>query len=186
MENTGEQAPFVPFTKAERIQQLGEIDRGIVSLLRSAGAAIQTLGTQQAQGEDTIMTEDKGQQSQVFQDSLNEFLRTLRTVNVGMKRQIWGLEEAHIISLDKESQNVRDEGGESQGASHRNAPLKPDGDGKIGGLDVGWLNSRSDKVERDMEADLWKEAELYLRRLIEQNDAAADSITVASHVQTYL
>lgn len=117
------------------------------------------------------MTESKDHQLQVFQDSMNEFLRTLRTVNVGMKRQIWGLEEAHIISLDsKEPQNIRDEGGEAQGAGRRNGPIKPDGDGKIGGLDVGWLNSRSDKVERDMEADLWKEAESFLRRILERGD----------------
>ncbi|KAI1407634.1 mediator complex, subunit Med11 [Hypoxylon sp. FL1857] len=167
MENNGEQAEFVPFTKAERIEQLGEIDRNIVSLLRSTARAVQTLGKQQTQGEDVVMADDKDQQSQVFQDSMNEFLRTLRVVNVGMKRQIWGLEEAHIISLDKESQNAREEGNEAQGVGHRNAPLKPDGDGKIGGLDVGWLNSRSDKVERDMEADLWDQAEAFLQRLLQ-------------------
>ncbi|KAI1099811.1 mediator complex, subunit Med11 [Jackrogersella minutella] len=169
MENNREQASFVSFTKAERMQQLGDIDRNIVSLLRSTAQAVQTLGKQQPQGEDVIMTDDKERQSQVFQDSMNNFLQTLRTVNVGMKRQIWGLEEEHIISLDnKESQAIRDEGGEVQGAGHRNDPLKPDGDGKIGGLDVGWLNSRSDKVERDMEADLWNEADTFLRRLLQE------------------
>ncbi|KAI0835864.1 mediator complex, subunit Med11 [Hypoxylon sp. FL0890] len=167
MENNGEQAEFVPFTKAERIQQLNEIDQNIIILLRSTARALETLGKQQAEGEDVIMTDDKNQQLQIFQDSMNEFLRTLRTINVGMKRQIWGLEEAHIISLDKETQSIRDEGGEGQGVSRRNIPLKPDGDGKIGGLDVGWLNSRSDKVERDMEADLWAEAESFLRRVLE-------------------
>ncbi|KAG4219139.1 hypothetical protein PC116_g32381 [Phytophthora cactorum] len=117
------------------------------------------------------MTEDKGQESQVFQDSMNDFLRTLRTVNVGMKRQIWGLEEEHIISLEsKDGPNIRDEGGEAQGAGNRNTPIKPDGDGKIGGLDVGWLNSRSDEVERGMETDLWAEAESFLRRLLEQSE----------------
>ncbi|KAI0378474.1 mediator complex, subunit Med11 [Hypomontagnella monticulosa] len=172
MENNGEQPDFIPFTKAERIQQLGEIDRNIVSLLRSTAQAVRTLGKQQAQGEDAVMTETKDHQLQVFQDSMNEFLRTLRTVNVGMKRQIWGLEEAQIISLDtKEPQNIRDEGGEAQGAGRRNGPIKPDGDGKIGGLDVGWLNSRSDKVERDMEADLWNEAESFLRRILDQGGA---------------
>ncbi|KAI0139632.1 mediator complex, subunit Med11, partial [Hypoxylon sp. NC0597] len=168
MENNGEQAEFVPFTKAERLQQLGDIDRDVVTLLRSTAQAIQTLGKQHGQDEDVDMTDDKDQQSKVFQDSMNQFLRTLRAVNVGVKRQIWGLEEEHIITLDKEPQVIiRDEGGEAQGVSHRNGPLKPDGDGKIGGLDVGWLNSRSDKVERDMEADLWEQAESFLRRLLQ-------------------
>ncbi|KAI1451253.1 mediator complex, subunit Med11 [Annulohypoxylon moriforme] len=167
MEGNGEQPPFVPFTKAERIQQLGEIDRNIVSLLRSTAQAVQTLGKQGAPGEDVNMVDEKEQQARIFEDSMNDFLRTLRAVNVGMKRQIWGLEEAGIITLDKETQNVSSEGGEVQVAGHRNTPLKPDGDGKIGGLDVGWLNSRSDKVERDMEADLWKEAEEFLRRSLQ-------------------
>ncbi|KAI1090770.1 mediator complex, subunit Med11 [Rostrohypoxylon terebratum] len=166
MEGSGEQAPFVPFTKAERIQQLGEIDRNIVSLLRSTAQAVQTLGKQGVQDGDVSMADDKEQQAQVFRDSMNDFLRTLRTVNVGMKRQIWGLEEEGIISLDKESQNVGSDGGEVLVTSNRNAPLKPDGDGKIGGLDVGWLNTRSNKVERDMEADLWKEADEFLRRVL--------------------
>ncbi|KAI0847212.1 mediator complex, subunit Med11 [Daldinia vernicosa] len=172
MMETNEQPQFVPFTKAERIEQLGEIDRNIVSLLRSTAQAIQTLGRQQSQGEDTIMTDEKDQQSQVFQSSMNDFLRTLRAVNVGMKRQIWGLEEEHIISLEnKDGPNTRDEGGEAQGVGNRNTPIKPDGDGKIGGLDVGWLNSRSDEVERGMETDLWAEAESYLQRLLKQHEA---------------
>ncbi|KAI1445082.1 mediator complex, subunit Med11 [Annulohypoxylon stygium] len=168
MEANREQAPFVPFTKAERIQQLGEIDRNIVSLLRSTAQAVQTLGKQDLQGGDVNMVDDKEQQAQVFRDSMNDFLRTLRTVNVGMKRQIWGLEEEGIISLDKdkESQNFSSEGGEVTVTGNRNAPLKPDGDGKIGGLDVGWLNTRSNKVERDLEADLWKEADEFLRRVL--------------------
>ncbi|KAI2607942.1 mediator complex protein-domain-containing protein [Hypoxylon sp. NC1633] len=169
MENKKES--FVPFTKAERIQQLRDIDRAIISLLASTGKAAQTLGHQSqgqqpTNGEDVVMFDDTGFESRVFQDSMNDFLRTLRNVNVGMKRQIWGLEEAEIISLDsKEPQNIRDEGGEVQGATRRNVPIKPDGDGKIGGLDVGWLNSRSDKVDRDMEADLWAQAESFLQRL---------------------
>ncbi|KAI8959287.1 mediator complex, subunit Med11 [Daldinia sp. FL1419] len=169
---TGQQSQFVPFTKAERIEQLGEIDRNILNLLRSTAQAIQTLGRQQSQlsqGEDTVMTGDKDQQSEIFQKSMNDFLRTLRTVNVGMKRQIWGLEEEHIISLEnKDGHNIKDEGGEVQGASNRSMPIKPDGDGKIGGLDVGWLNSRSDEVEKGMEADLWAEAEAFFQRVLEQ------------------
>ncbi|KAI1080709.1 mediator complex protein-domain-containing protein [Whalleya microplaca] len=171
MENGNEQTPFVPFTKAERIQQLGEIDRNIVSLLRSTARAIETLGKKEAPSEDTAMGGNDNQ-SQVFQDSMNDFLRTLRSVNVGMKRQIWGLEEAGIISLGKKESpmNLKEDGGEVQGTS-KNGPIEPDGDGKIGGLDVGWLNSRSDKVERDMEAALWDEAEMFLQRTLHGQSA---------------
>ncbi|KAI1774418.1 mediator complex, subunit Med11 [Hypoxylon cercidicola] len=173
MENNPEQPPFVPLRKAERIQQLGEIDRNIVSLLRSTAQAVQTLGKQQARDEDVTMADHKDQQIEVFQNSMNDFLRTLRSVNVGMKRQIYGLEEADIVTLDtNESQSTEAESSKTAGAGNRNVPLQPDGDGKIGGLDVGWLNSRSDKVERDMEADLWNEAEALLQRLLQTGNSS--------------
>ncbi|KAI1767926.1 mediator complex, subunit Med11 [Hypoxylon sp. FL1150] len=172
MENHSEEAPFVPLTKAERIQQLGEIDRNIVSLLRSTAEAVQTLGKQQAQpdDEDVAMADHKDHQVEVFKNSMNDFLRTLRAVNVGMKRQIWGLEEANIVTLDtNEPQGSEGEGNKTAGSGNR-FPLRPDGDGKVAGFDVGWLNSRSDKVEKDMESDLWTEAESFLQRLLQTGD----------------
>ncbi|KAI8626264.1 hypothetical protein F5Y19DRAFT_225563 [Xylariaceae sp. FL1651] len=164
MDTNGEQANFVPFTKAERIQQLGGIDKKVVSLLSSTAQAIQCLGKREPQDEDIAMTDSDP--TRQFKESMDEFLKTLRTVNVGMRRQIWGLEEAGIISLAKREASTKEEGGEVQLSNARNGPLEPDGNGKIGGLDVGWLNSRSNKVEKDMEADLWQEAEDILRQLI--------------------
>ncbi|KAI0490994.1 hypothetical protein F4859DRAFT_30576 [Xylaria cf. heliscus] len=172
--STGQQTPFVPFTKAERIQQLGDIDKKIVSLLRSTSQAIQCLAKRVPQDGD-VATVD-ADPSQQFKGSMDEFMRTLRTVNVGIKRQIWGLEEAGIISLAKKEPKTREEGGEVQASNVRNGLLEPDGNGKIGGLDVGWLNSRNNKVERDMEADLWQEAEDILQRLVahKQQDTNSD------------
>lgn len=147
--------------------------QNIVSLLRSTAQAVQTLGKQQAQAEDedVPMADHKDHQVEVFKNSMNDFLRTLRAVNVGMKRQIWGLEEADIVTLDtNDAQSSEAETSKTGGAGNRNIPLQPDGDGKIGGLDVGWLNSRSDKVEKDMEADLWNEAESFLQRLLQTGD----------------
>ncbi|RYP00320.1 hypothetical protein DL763_000931 [Monosporascus cannonballus] len=160
---TGEQDSFVPFTKAERIQQLGEIDKDIVSLLRSAGQAVNALGKKEPQGGDTAM-DDGNTQGNVFEDSMNDFMRTLRRVNVGIKRQISGLEEAGIITLRKDDGTAAD----SQGSANQQARLEPDGDGKIGGLDPGWLNSRSNQVEREMEAELWGQADEFLRKLLEE------------------
>ncbi|KAI1632723.1 mediator complex, subunit Med11 [Biscogniauxia mediterranea] len=166
-----EQTSFVPFTKAERIQQLGDIDRNIVRLLTSTAQAIQGLVKNDTPDGDVMMTEEdqgtQGTQSQVFQKSMDDFLRTLRAVNVGMKRQIWGLEEAGIITLSKkDNQSIREENGEVQMVNTRSGPLEPDGNGRIGGLDVGWLNSRSNKVERDMEAHMWDEAEAIMNRVM--------------------
>lgn len=82
---------------------------------------------------------------------MDSFLSTLHSVDVQLKRQIWGLEEASIISL-KESKAV--------GVS-----LEPNGVGDIGGLDVGWLNSRSNKVDREMEAELWEKMRTVLEHI---------------------
>ncbi len=84
---------------------------------------------------------DTDAQVQAFKEAVDGFLATLHSVDVRLKRQIWGLEEAGIISLKE-----RRSGGVS---------LEPNGVGDVGDLDVGWLNSRSSKVERDMEAELW-------------------------------
>ncbi|KJR84883.1 uncharacterized protein SPSK_10065 [Sporothrix schenckii 1099-18] len=91
-----------------------------------------------------------------FKESMDNFLNTLHSVDVRLKRQIWGLEEAGLISL-KESR--------SSGVS-----LEPNGVGDIGSLDVGWLNSRSNKVDREMEAELWSTMRATVERL-SQNDS---------------
>ncbi|RYP70660.1 hypothetical protein DL769_004906 [Monosporascus sp. CRB-8-3] len=177
---TSEQGSFVPFTKAERIQQLGEIDKDIVSLLRSAGQAVNALGKKEPQGGDTAM--DYGNnQANVFEDSMNDFMRTLRRVNVGIKRQILGLEEAGIITLRKDDGTAAD----SQGSASQQSRLEPDGDGKIGGLDPGWLNSRSNQVEREMEAELWGQADEFLRKLLEEKGKAKVEPVLSTNLNTF-
>ncbi len=39
--------------------------------------------------------------------------------------------------------------------------------GSMGKLDIGWLNSRSGRVGRDMEAELWEKARVFLEGLEE-------------------
>lgn len=105
--------------------------------------------------------DDGGAADPVFKHHLNDFLRTLRSVNVRMKRQIWGLEEAGIIrSSDAPTSDAA--------GDDNTRTLEPDGNGKIGGMDVGWLNSRSNKVERDMESELWDQAEAFLKDMIKK------------------
>lgn len=78
---------------------------------------------------------------------MDKFLNTLHAVDVRLKRQIFGLEEAGILTLDKAK--TKDEDGGARPS------LEPNGLGMVGNLDVGWLNSRSNQVETEMEAELW-------------------------------
>jgi hypothetical protein len=141
-----------------------------VSLLRTVGSAIQNLGKKDTGSADIVMSsgdgnsddEENGQDAN-FKHQMNDFLRTLRSVNVRLKRQLWGLEEAGIVkSSDGAANDAPEEGGKT---------MDPDGNGKIGPFDVGWLNSRSNKVERDMESGLWDQAEAFLQSMATKNGA---------------
>ena len=173
-----------------------------MSLLRLTGQAVQALGKKAPEDGDgsvaeKVEGEGKGEggsedQIKVFQDSVNDFFRTLRRVNVGMKRQIWGLEEEGIITLRKEDNSsstggatvagATTGGGADAPAAAQKARLEPDGDGKIGGLDPGWLNSRSNTVEREMEAELWDKAEAFLRDILAKQVSIPTGTDAQQHV----
>ncbi|CAK7207764.1 hypothetical protein SEUCBS139899_010577 [Sporothrix eucalyptigena] len=141
-----------PFTLAERFQQLAEIDNPLSTPADTAGA--------------NLANTDTEAQVAVFKEAMDSFLTTLHSVDVRLKRQIWGLEEAGIISL-KESK--------ASGVS-----LEPNGVGDIGNLDVGWLNSRSNKVDRDMEAELWSSMKATMeslghKELQQRNNGSAET-----------
>ena len=46
--------------------------------------------------------------------------------------------------------------------------------GGLGSLDVGWLNSRNDNVGKEMEAELWEQAQQLLQKLEGENAAGLD------------
>ncbi|KAF3770930.1 hypothetical protein M406DRAFT_248997 [Cryphonectria parasitica EP155] len=165
--STPEEAPPVnvhaPFTRAERMVQLAEIDRDIASLLELTGKAIQSLGKQRSTEPDQSPPTAQDQ-TQAFQENMDKFLTTLHAVDVRMKRQIFGLEEAGILTLDK-AKPKDEEGGARQS-------LEPNGLGMVGDLDVGWLNSRSTKVDREMEAELWTKTRQHLENITHASGAA--------------
>jgi hypothetical protein len=88
---------------------------------------------------------------------MEDLLTTVRHVDVHMKRQIIGLEEAGILDLANERTEADAREGEK-------VSLKPNALGSVGNLDVGWLNSRGEKNERDMEAELWGKGRAVLER----------------------
>lgn len=102
---------------------------------------------------------------------MDKFLSTLHSVDARLKRQILGLDEAGIISLpsnkDAAKDKPKDDDGSGPGpaAAGPKPALEPDGVGMVGDLDVGWLNSRSNQVEREMEAELWTKARKHLEAL---------------------
>lgn len=99
-----------------------------------------------------------------------QYFSLLSSIDVRLRRQIYALEEADILSpspsaVDKVekaelllpgSQGSISALGSSQGTTGASAGKGGVG---VGGLDVGWLNSRNDSVGKEMEAELWRELE---------------------------
>ncbi|KFY85425.1 hypothetical protein V500_08426 [Pseudogymnoascus sp. VKM F-4518 (FW-2643)] len=131
-------------TKAERIQQLNEIDQSITKLLESAGLAVKTLTSINSPSETT-----SAGRREAFTAATDTYLKYLHSVDVRLKRQIKGLDDAGVIKAEPETEEEGDKG--------KQAP-----ETKNGAIDVGWLNTRSNKVGRDMEAELWERARSFL------------------------
>ncbi|KAG5975438.1 hypothetical protein E4U55_007676 [Claviceps digitariae] len=150
---------YQPFTLQENIQQLNQIDESIAQLMSQTATSLNALtipsSSSTTPGGETP-TSDPPAQKEAFKSATNSFLTTLHSIDVRMKRQIMALEEAGIVNLANETRQ-----GPSGGTK---ASLKPNGLGTVGGLDVGWLNSRSTRVEREMEGELWQEAKEFLQR----------------------
>jgi hypothetical protein len=185
--STNPESPaFPPFTRAERIQQLNDIDKvklqmrfyvdanyarkKLHELLRSAGLAVQTL------------TEARRQD---VESATNNYLQVLQAVDVGLRRQIYGLEEAEIIPPEKKKKVLTAEelnkkkdnkSGFPGAASAAEATVTEGGMGK---LDIGWLNSNSGRVGRDMEAELWSKARKFL-----EGQEKGNNTGVAEHEDT--
>ncbi|MCJ1400428.1 hypothetical protein MMC11_003633 [Xylographa trunciseda] len=151
------------FTSADRINQLNDIDKDITKLLHSAGLAVKALT-----GQTSLDAEEKSasveQQKSSFTAATSQYFSLLSSIDVRLRRQVYALEEAEIIpaeAANKESQGSQSvSGGASQAAKDR-ASTQSSG---LGNLDVAWLNSRNDKVGKEMEAELWEQA----RELVEE------------------
>lgn len=60
---------------------------------------------------------------------------------------------------------------EEEGDKGKQAP-----EPKTSAIDVGWLNTRSNKVGRDMEAELWEKARIFLDGLEAKNSGGSQPV----------
>jgi len=142
--------------------------QSITELLKSAGLALKTLSASQSPSDLPVEERKKA-----FESASNSYLKTLQTVDVGLRRQIYGLEEADILTLEK-SKKAK-EGHDGPTGFGKAAPMAEPtiADGGMGKLDIGWLNSRSGRVGRDMEAELWEKAKMFLEGLEKEKSNGA-------------
>ena len=117
-------------------------------LLQSASDAVKALTTSHNGSEVPAPSIDE--RKQAFTTATSGYFRTLSTIDVNLRRQIYALEEASIIPVSSAREGTTsNEAGRDKDAR---------GPGAMGKLDIGLLNSRTDKVGKDMEAELWAQA----------------------------
>ncbi|KAK3366082.1 mediator complex protein-domain-containing protein [Lasiosphaeria ovina] len=171
-----------PFTKVERIQQLGEIDKDIASLLVHASEAMKAVAkipAAQPPAPDAANNNDDDDDEAAdavanFTAAQTKFIDKLDRIDKLLKRQIYALEEAGIITLRTSAEPAMIETA-GAGAEGRvkiiPSRLEPDGMGKWGKFDVGYLNMSSNTVERDMEGELWFKAKEHLAAAVAEKTA---------------
>ncbi|KAI9771817.1 MAG: hypothetical protein M1840_001587 [Geoglossum simile] len=163
------------FTPAERIHQLNEIDKDVARLLHAAGQAVTSLTNQpplSSSNPEEPVTIEAHKES--FSRATTTYFSLLSSINVRLRRQIYALEEADIIASDSVSKDGQvagsapafgaGGGGGTGGMAAQAEKGEISGIG-LGNLDVGWLNSRSDTVGREMEGEIWAKAREFLERL---------------------
>ncbi|KAK4549231.1 hypothetical protein LTR36_007689 [Oleoguttula mirabilis] len=167
---------FTVVTPAERIRQLSAHDEETAAILQHAGQALKALSPDA--GDDGSDVDARKSQ---FEESAKAVFTSIQSLTAQLRRQAYALEEAGIIAAEAPTL--------SSGAQQRQQPpntvpgrggpaAAPQTEAEritnsgLGNLDVGWLNSRGNKVGAEKEAELMAEAkELAQKTLQEKRDA---------------
>lgn len=157
---------------------MGQRLQDIIDLVNAAGHALKAMAalSPRATENPASPTTLEAQKSE-FKSWTEVYFRLLHSISVRLKRQIYALEEADIITSEaysKELSIAASSGSAALGGGPSSAPMsqvqggveRPSRviAGGLGNLDVGWLNSRNDSVGREMEAELWAQAKALLDR----------------------
>ena len=105
-----------------------------------------------------------------FKTAASQYFQTLSSLDVRLRQEINALKEADIVPSEAKARDISTSlnasstipsmAAISQGAN-KQAGLRRGmiTGGGLGSLGVGWLNSRNDNVGKEMEAELWEEAQ---------------------------
>lgn len=169
-------------------------NQDVVKLLKSAGLAVKALTKtiSTSSGESPNQPVSLEHQKESFTAATSSYFALVSSLDVRLRRQIYALEEADILPAEassKESQRTSAVlWGASATAGGSNAPpsrLTGSGKGAItggglGSLDLGWLNSRNDRVGKEMEAELWDQAQRFIRDLERGKDSKVQGADIRS------
>lgn len=165
------------FTPADRIRELNDINEEFSRLLEHAGRALKALSPNAGDEGDDLYA-----RKSVFEVNSKNFYIDLQSATAKCKRQIYALEEAGIIAPEAQTplSNVQQWPGQiplgSRQGMGRSSPAVLSAqsasqidritNGGLGNLDVGWLNSRGNKVGAEKEAELVEDAKILLEGIL--------------------
>ena len=176
-------------TPSERIHELGEINQTLSKALQDAGLAVQALSKTMPQTPDDQAVRSGDQivvKKAQFEEHVRAYYTGVQAAVAKMRRQAYALEEAGVISAEAPAFGTSSQRRQpADGTPHDRASAQKAGteeevdritNGGLGNLDVGWLNSRGNKVSAEKEAELIKEAKALLEDVTSQK-AVPDEAT---------
>ena len=147
-----------------RIRELNDISSGLTEMLRNMGHAINVLSPNAQEGDDSVEA-----RKQQFEQLMQASYVDIQAWQAKMKRQAYALEEAGIIAAEASTAKTTSSqqaqgGGAGRGGAGAAPVVEPERitNGGLGNLDVGWLNSRGNKVSVEKEAELLQEGKALL------------------------
>lgn len=151
---------------AGRIRELNAINDEIGDLLASAGKAVQALsGAAPEENDDqdefqegTSGEDEEAPNQRAFARHTKQYFITLQAICAKLNRQAYALEEAGIVAADAPILTLADASQQSKGPKGSRAPVSAEAEriknGGLGNFDVGWLNSRGNKIGAEKEAEV--------------------------------
>ena len=163
-----------PFTSEERICELSSINAEVAEMIKQAGLAVNALTNRplaiddEDENDDAVMTNGQQPPSAVerqdaFKKHTTAFYTGVQSVTARLRRNVYGLEEAGIISGETSASQQSAPPPKLGGGQKPKEDLPQITNGGMGNLDVGWLNSKGNKVGAEKESVLLLE----VRELIE-------------------
>lgn len=149
----------IEISPSERIRDLMAIDADVCKILQTAGEAMKILTNPDGS--------DFEHSKEAFTSKTRDYTVTVQTVAARLRRQVYALQEANIIPAQRtkpQSAALAQQPGRP-GQSAQQPPMQIT-NGGLGNLDVGWLNSRSDVVGKQKEAELWAEARQHVENIL--------------------
>lgn len=180
---------------ADRIRDLSAINGEVAMLLQSAGQSINSLTDRPAKpsesgDQDTHMSGANEHSAlkehrEAFAANTRDYYTRLQAIIARLRRHAYALEEAGIIAAEAPntattSQMRQGVAGQGQQRAQSNGSQEQGriSNGGLGNLDVGWLNSRSNKVAAEKESELIEEAKALLEEfLAKKNDSEMGDAT---------